>query len=133
MNRAVTSSVAVGAGERSGQARTRKGVEIPAANPPRFENFASIEARVNGAPVYCLDYLMYIYGVSPDLMPTVAMQEGDRNLRAKIKPRKSWEIKHNLLGSTTEQPRRTRYNDSHPLLPILLIDKELEPCIVGSC
>ena len=83
--------------------------------------------------MYCLDYLMYIYGVSPDLMPTVAMQEGDRNLRAKIKPRKSWEIKHNLLGSTTEQPRRTRYNDSHPLLPILLIDKELEPCIVGSC
>src|SRR5438046_2420999 len=70
----------------------------PGQNTPKFEDYATIEARIAGEPVYCLDYMMYIYGVGPDLMSGVVMQEGNSNPLIKIKPKKSWEIKWNLLG-----------------------------------
>jgi hypothetical protein len=93
---------------------------------PNFEDYATVESMVNGEPVYNFDYMMYVYGVSPDLIPGIVMQEGNTNSRVKIKPKKSWEIKNNLLGSTTEQPPRTRSNDTHPVLPIHLIDGDRE-------
>src|SRR5208282_6826189 len=57
--------------------------------PPNIEDYATIEAIVNGEPVYCLDYMMYIYGISPDLMPGIVMQEGNTHPRVKIKLKKS--------------------------------------------
>ena len=89
---------------------------------PSIEEFASVEAISQGHPVYGFDYMMYIYGVSPDLFPDNVLQEGNRKPRAKIPLKKSWEIKSNLLGSNTAQVPRTRKNDSHPTLPIHLID-----------
>ncbi|MGC1686989.1 MAG: discoidin domain-containing protein, partial [Candidatus Acidiferrales bacterium] len=110
-------------------------IEIPRLNtPPNFADYASIEAESSGQPVYGLDYMMYIYGVGPDLMPGVVLQTGNNHPRVKIRPKKSWEIKHNLLGSNTAQVPRTRTNDSHPTLPIHLIDGDPNTvwCSFGS-
>src|SRR5262249_50592054 len=58
----------------------------------------------------------------PDLMPGIVLQEGNSNPCVKSKPKKSWEIEDNLLGSNTEQHPRTPFNDTQPFLPIHLID-----------
>lgn len=89
---------------------------------PRLEEYASVEAISQGHPVYGFDYMMYVYGVSPDLFPGNVLQEGNTNTPTKIRLKKSWQIKNNLLGSNTAQVPRTRNNDSHPTLPIHLID-----------
>ena len=89
---------------------------------PTIEEYASIEAVSEGHPVYGFDYMMYVYGVSPDLFPDNVLQEGNTRTRVKIALKKSWEISSNLLGSNTAQVPRTRKNDSHPTLPIHLID-----------
>jgi len=101
---------------------------------PNFDDFATIEAQVNGAPVYGLDYMMYVYGIGPDLMPGTVMQEGNTNPCVKIKPKKSWEIKHNLLGSSSLPPPRIPQNDLQPFLPIHLIDGSPDSiwCSFGS-
>ena len=106
----------------------------PKSGPPSFEEYASVEAVSQGEPVYGFDYMMYVYGIGPDLMPETVMQEGNRNARVKIRPKKSWEIRHNLLGSNTAQVPRTRCNDSHPALPIHLIDGDPKSvwCSFGS-
>ena len=114
-----------GAGGESAETYHHAGKTIvgPARDSvPNFEDYATIEARVKGEPVYCLDYMMYIYGSAPDLMPGIVMQEGNGNSCVKIKPKKSWEIKHNLLGSNSEQHPRTPFNDTQPFLPVHLID-----------
>jgi len=114
-----------GAGGESAETSDHAGKTIvgPARDSvPNFEDYATVEARVKGEPVYCLDYMMYIYGSAPDLMPGIVMQEGNSNSCVKIKPKKSWEIKHNLLGSNTEQQPRTPFNDTQPFLPVHLID-----------
>ena len=91
--------------------------------PPNYEDYATIEAHCEGVPVYSLGNITYIYGVSPDLLPGVVMQEGNGNPRAKIRPKKSWEIESNVFGAYPVQPSvRTMWNDSQPLLPIHLID-----------
>jgi hypothetical protein len=107
----------------TGKNSAAAGVTVPTAvSPPSFEDYASVEARVDGEPVYGLDYMMYIYGVSPDLMPGIVLQQGNSNPRVKIRPKKSWEIKHNFLGSNTAQQPRSRQNDLPTFLPIHLID-----------
>ena len=89
---------------------------------PGVEEYATLEAMANGAPVWSFSNLCYIYGASPDLMPGVVMQEGNPHPLEKIKLKKSWEIKYNLCGAESEMSCRTADNDSQPLLPIHLID-----------
>jgi hypothetical protein len=89
---------------------------------PGVEEYATLEAMANGAPVWSFSNLCYIYGASPDLMPGLVMQEGNQHPPEKIKLKKSWEIKYNLCGAESEMSCRTAYNDSQPLLPIHLID-----------
>jgi hypothetical protein len=89
---------------------------------PTIEEYASIEAVSEGHPVYGFDYMMYVYGISPDLFPDNQLQEGNTRPPTKIPLKKSWEITSNLLGSNTAQVPRTRKNDTHPTLPIHLID-----------
>jgi hypothetical protein len=89
---------------------------------PKIEDYATIESVSNGVPVWSFSNLTYIYGVSPDLMPGIMMQEGNRHPLVKIRPKKSWEIKFNLCGAESEMTRRSAYNDSQPMLPIHLID-----------
>lgn len=91
---------------------------------PNIEQYASVEAISAGHPVYGFDYMMYVYGVSPDLFPDNVLQEGNTRTRAKIPLKKSWEMTNNFLGSNTAQVPRTRKNDSHPTLPIHLIDDD---------
>ena len=89
---------------------------------PRVEDYATMEGITNGVPVWSFSNLCYIYGVSPDLMPALAMQEGNKHALVKIKPKKSWEISYNLCGTESEMTRRSAYNDSQAMLPIHLID-----------
>jgi len=90
---------------------------------PNFEDYATIEAYCDGVPVYSLGNLVYIHGVSPDVYPAAQMQEGNNNPKAKIRPKKSWEIRRNSFGLQAPEPGpRTIWNDSQPMLPIHLID-----------
>jgi len=89
---------------------------------PTIEEYASIEAFSEGHPVFGFDYMMYVHGVSPDLFADNQLQEDNTRAQVKIPLKKSWEITSNLLGSNTAQVPRTRKNDSHPTLPIHLID-----------
>jgi hypothetical protein len=89
---------------------------------PGVEEYATLEAISNGAPVWSFSNLCYIYGASPDLMPGLEMQEGNQHPREKIKLKKSWEIKYNLCGAESEMTCHTAQNDSQPMLPIHLID-----------
>ncbi len=90
---------------------------------PDWEDYATIEGYCQGEPVYSLGNICYIYGVSPDFLPGVVMQEGNQNPAVKIRPKKSWEITSNPFGVNIGEPGpRTPWNDSQPLLPIHLID-----------
>ncbi len=97
-----------------------------AASAPRIEDYATIESTVGGVPVFSFGNLVYVYGQSPDLLPGAVMQRGNTNPVVKIRPKKSWEIKHNLAGSEHEMTVRSAWTDSHPTLPIHLIDGDPE-------
>ena len=73
---------------------------------PKIEDYATIESYCGGVPVYAFGFT-YIYGVSPDLLPGVKLQVGNQRPVTKITPRKSWEIKHNLCGSTPGREPKT--------------------------
>jgi len=92
---------------------------------PRIEDYATIEAYVGDVPVYAFGYT-YVYGVSPDLLPGVVMQDANGHPITKVKPKKSWEIESNLCGSTPAREPKTAWNDDQPLLPIHLIDGDPE-------
>jgi hypothetical protein len=44
--------------------------------PNRIEDYATIEAYCNDVPVYAFGYT-YVYGVSPDLLEGVVLQDGN--------------------------------------------------------
>ena len=90
-----------------------------------IEDYATIEAYTNDVPVYAFGYT-YVYGVSPDLLPGVVMQRGNSHPVVKITPKKSWEIEHNLCGSTPAREPKTMWNDDQPLLSVHLIDGDPE-------
>ena len=89
--------------------------------PPSTEDYATIEAYCGDVPVYAFGYT-YVYGVSPDLMPGAVFQEDNTHPAEKIPPKKSWEIKHNMCGSTPAREPKTMWNDDQALRPIHLID-----------
>ncbi len=93
----------------------------------RLGQWATVEAHDNGVPVYALGYT-YVYGVSPWFRPGVVLQEGNEAPTRKIQPKKSWEIKNNLFGSTPAREPRTAANDDQPLLGIHLIDGDVRSC-----
>jgi len=98
---------------------------MPAKRSPKIEDYATIEAHAGGAPVYAFGYA-YILGVCPDLAPDAAWQDGNQNPAVKIRPKKSWEIRDNLCGSTPAREPKTAWNDDQPLLDIHLIDGDPE-------
>src|SRR5262249_27910685 len=62
------------------------------------------------------------------------MQEDNSNPCVKIRPKKSWEIKWNLLGSNTSQHPRAPDNDFQNFSPVHLIDGDPDTawCSFGS-
>jgi len=97
-----------------------------AASSPGLEDYATIESMVGGVPVFSFGNLVYVYGQSPDLLPGSVIQRGNAKAAVKIRPKKSWEIKHNLAGSEHEMTVRSAWTDSDPTLPIHLIDGDPE-------
>jgi hypothetical protein len=99
----------------------------PKKDRPRIEEYATIEAYVgkDKIPVYAFGYTN-VFALSPDLLPGVTMQEGNSRPVVKLRPKKSWEIKDNLCGSTPAREPKTMWNDDQPLLPIHLIDGDPE-------
>jgi hypothetical protein len=91
-----------------------------------IEDFATVEAYCDGAPVYAFGYT-YIHGVSPDFLPNLVWQQGTNN-GVKIVPKKSWEIKSNLLGSTPAREPRSLRIDDQPLLCVHLLDGDPQTC-----
>ncbi len=91
-----------------------------------LEDFATIEASCDGVPVYAFGYT-YVYGVSPDFIPGLSWQAGS-NAPKKLVPKKSWEIRGNLLGSTPAREPKSLHIDDQPLLPVHLIDGDPETC-----
>ena len=91
-----------------------------------IEDFATVEAQCEGTPVYAFGYT-YVHGVSPDFIPDLTWQRGTKG-GAKLAPKKSWEIKSNLLGSTPAREPRSLRIDDQPLLSVHLIDGDPETC-----
>ncbi|HAK97407.1 MAG TPA: hypothetical protein DCM87_21075 [Planctomycetes bacterium] len=93
---------------------------------PCIEDFATVEAHCAGVPVYAFGYT-YVHGVSPDFIPDLVWQRGAEG-GEKIVPKKSWEIKNNLLGSTPAREPRSLRIDDQPVLCVHLIDGDPETC-----
>jgi hypothetical protein len=101
--------------------------QSPQSSGPDLSKWATVEAHDNGVPVYAFGYT-YVYGVSPDFRPGVVLQEGNDAPAKKIRPKKSWEIKNNLFGSTPAREPRSAANDDQPLLAVHLIDGDALSC-----
>lgn len=80
-----------------------------------------IVGRIDGVPVYQIGQA-FIYAVSPDFEKDFSVQEGNPLPRVKIKPKKSWELKENRLGTSTPRVPRTLLMDFQPYLWFHLID-----------
>lgn len=62
--------------------------QISRTSRPNFEDYATLESYCEGAPVYSLGNITYIYGVNPDLLPGVIMQEENNNPKTKKEVKK---------------------------------------------
>ena len=84
-----------------------------------------IRARVDGVPVYSYGST-YILGQPPDLTKTGPLQQGNNRPLAKIRLKKSWEIRENHMGANPPRLPRTEMMDrwQAPLVPIHLIDND---------
>ncbi|MCL2741081.1 MAG: discoidin domain-containing protein, partial [Oscillospiraceae bacterium] len=85
-------------------------------------DYATIEGRCGGVPIYSFNHLAYVYGEAPDLYPGVRLQEGNLGPIAKVRLKKSWEIGDNFIGICHEMTPRNRMNDCCAFLPVHLID-----------
>ncbi|NLE46494.1 MAG: hypothetical protein GX620_17395 [Chloroflexi bacterium] len=72
-------------------------------------------------PVYAFGYT-YVYGQGPDPDPSVVLQYGNERSWTRIKPKRSWDISNNRLGSTPAWEPKTAANDEQPLPGVHLID-----------
>jgi hypothetical protein len=104
-----------------------KGSTVERASSPHqdIRHYATIEAYADGEPVYAFGYT-YVYGLCPDLQPSVRLQEGNKRPWRKIRPKKSWELKGHKFGSTPAREPKTAWNDDQPLLCVHLIDGDPE-------
>jgi len=84
-------------------------------------NWPARVTELDGHAVYAFGGV-YVYDVSPDFLSNVVIQEGNRNEQVKIRPKKSWELKDNHIGSMVSWQPRTSDNDFQAYLPINLID-----------
>lgn len=86
-----------------------------------YMRLPSLAAHVDEVPVLGFGR-MHVYGLSPDFETDVFIQEGSKNDRTKIKPKKSWELDENRIGGFVSYQPRTPASDVQPMLSINLID-----------
>ncbi len=113
-------------GWRPGSIPAAEALPQPGTDDP-LSKWTTVEAHDNGIPVYAFGYT-YVYGVSPDFQPGVVLQEGNEAAAKKVHPKKSWEIKNNLFGSTPAREPRTAAYDDQPFLGVHLIDGDVLSC-----
>jgi hypothetical protein len=89
-----------------------------------LEHF-QVVGHVGDAPIYAFGKT-FVQGVSPDFDLNVVLQEGNRKPQVKIKPKRSWEITENGIGSMPDVTPRTPRNDYQFLLCSNLIDGNRE-------
>jgi len=94
------------------------------AEEPRRQ---AVRTMAGNVPVYGYGYT-YILAESPDLIPEARLQAGNDAPTVKIRPKRSSEIRYNLLGATPPRMPRTPQSDYQPLLPIRLIDGNPRTC-----
>jgi hypothetical protein len=82
---------------------------------------------IDNVPVYNFGYASF-YAESPKLVDDDKIQSGNTNEPVKVHPKKSWDIKSNLIGATPPRMPRTPANDYQPLECINLIDGNDETC-----
>jgi hypothetical protein len=86
-----------------------------------------IRGECNGVPLQSFGY-MPVLSQSPDLIDDIQMQVDNVIPLTKVRSKKSWEIKSNLIGTTTPRMPRTTESDEMPLEPINLIDGNPDTC-----
>lgn len=96
---------------------------VLAANPAtqRTPQGDVIVGRAGGTPIYQIGQT-FIYAVSPDFEKDFSVQQGNTLPRAKIRPKKSWELKENRLGTSAPRVPRTLMMDFQPYQWFHLID-----------
>ena len=82
-----------------------------------------IVSRTGGVPVYSYGEFN-VYGVSPTYDPSVVIQAANANPWRSIRPKKSWEIKSNLLGLTPTRSPSSHAPELEIFHPIHLIDDD---------
>ena len=86
-----------------------------------YTGLPAVLGEMNGNPVHAYGR-MFVYGISPDFRSDVVLQHDNLNGRAKVVPKKSWEIQENFLGSMISYQPRTPQSDFQPFLSVHLID-----------
>lgn len=86
-----------------------------------------IRAVCGGVPVYAFGY-SHIYGEAPELVARTPIQTENPAPFVRIPIKRSHEIKHTLLGSTTPRMPRLTEHDERTLEPVHLIDGDPDTC-----
>jgi hypothetical protein len=79
--------------------------EISRDKSPSIEEYASIEALSQGQPVYGFDYMMYVYGVSPDLFPATCCKREIATHESKSRSRNPGRYRTTCWGPTLRRFR----------------------------
>ena len=56
--------------------RAKQKAELTTRGSPDFEGYATVEAYADEVPVYSLGNIVFLYGVSPNFLSDVVMQNG---------------------------------------------------------
>jgi hypothetical protein len=101
------------------------GAEHPATRS--YMHLPAVFTGADGVPVSAYGRI-FVYGVSPDFETNVVIQGGNQSTPTKIRPKKSWEIGENGIGSMVSWAPRVPQNDLQPFLSINLIDGDPATC-----
>src|SRR5262245_46819136 len=84
-----------------------------------------VVTHVDDVPIYAFGRT-FVHGVSPDFETNVVIQEGNTSQKTKVKPKHSWEVTENRIGSMVSWQPRVPQHDFQPFLAINLIDGDLD-------
>lgn len=88
---------------------------------PEYTVMPTVTGSENGYPIYSYGQFD-VYGVNPTYFDALQIQKSNVNPFKKIEPKKSWEIKSNLIGITPTRLPSSRAGEVEPFHPLHLID-----------